>query len=113
MAKKWTNADEADQQIKMLARLLDPTDKIAAPTTGAMIGAMMIATMIGATTTVITATTIEIGVGKMTLGGDKATTDQLTTPSMLSSQRLSATTRMPTPRSFRVLAQPIQTPAIQ
>jgi hypothetical protein len=90
VAKKWVDADEANQQSrKMLAGLLASTSKIAALMTGAMIGVVTIAVMIGATT-------IVIGVGRMT--------DQLTTPSMPSNQRPSATMRMPIPRSFRVPA---------
>jgi hypothetical protein len=40
-----------------------------------MIGVVMTAAMINATTTVIAATTIMIGVGRTTLGGNKAATD--------------------------------------
>jgi hypothetical protein len=69
----------------MLAGLLDLTSKITAPMTGTMISAAMTTMMIDATTTATAATTIEIGVGRTTLGGDKAATDQLTMPSTLSS----------------------------
>jgi hypothetical protein len=89
---------------KTLARLPAPTNKIAAQTTGAMIGIMTIAVMIGTMTTVTALTTIVIGVGRMTLGGGRAATDQLITPSMPSSQRPSAIMRMPIPMSFRVPA---------
>jgi hypothetical protein len=70
---------------KMLAGLLAPTSKITAPTTGAMIGFVTTAAMIGAMTTVTAATTFTINVGRMTLGGGRAATDQLTMPSMSSS----------------------------
>jgi hypothetical protein len=60
---------------KTLARFLAPTSKIVAQTIGVMIGVVMTAAMINATTTVIAATTIMIGVGRTTLGGNKAATD--------------------------------------
>jgi hypothetical protein len=60
---------------------------------------VMTTALIGATTTATAATTIMIGIGRTTLGGGRAATDQLIMPS---SQRPSATTRMPTPMSFRV-----------
>jgi hypothetical protein len=53
--------------------------------TGMMISAMTTTAMIGATTTATTATTIVIDVGRMTLGGGRAATYQLTTPSTPSS----------------------------
>jgi hypothetical protein len=59
---------------RMLDGLLAPTSKIAAPTTGVMIGVVTTAAMIGATTTV-TAAMIVVGVGRMTLGGGRAATD--------------------------------------
>jgi hypothetical protein len=50
-----------------------------------MIGVVTTDAMIGATTTMTTAMTIVIDVGRMTLGGGRAATDQLITPSMPSS----------------------------
>jgi hypothetical protein len=70
---------------KTLVGLPAPTSKITAQTTGAMIGIVTTTTMIGATITATAAMTIVIGVGRMTLGGDRAATDQLTTPSTPSS----------------------------
>jgi hypothetical protein len=58
-----------------LARLLDPTSKITTPMTGAMIGAATTTAMIGVMTTATAVTTILIDVDRMTLGGDRATTD--------------------------------------
>jgi hypothetical protein len=50
-----------------------------------MIGVVTTGATIGAMTTVTTTTTIVIDVGRITLGGGRAATDQLTTPSMPSS----------------------------
>jgi hypothetical protein len=70
---------------KTLARLLDPTSKLAAPMTGTMISVTMTVMMISAMTTTTAAMIIVSGVGRMTLGGGRAATDQLTTPSTSSS----------------------------
>jgi hypothetical protein len=48
----------------MLAGLLVPTSKIAAPTTGTMIGVVTTATMIDAMTTTTATTTIVIGIDR-------------------------------------------------
>jgi hypothetical protein len=53
--------------------------------TGVMIGVMTTIAMIGATITATVAMTIVISVNRMTLGGSRATTDQLTTLSTPSS----------------------------
>jgi hypothetical protein len=60
---------------KTLAGLLDPTNKITAPVTGAMIGDATTTAMIGAMTTATAVTTILIGVDRTTLGGGRAATD--------------------------------------
>jgi hypothetical protein len=114
VAKKWADADEADQQIKEdVGQAPRPDQQNATQTTGAMIGVVTIAVMIGSMTTVTALTTIVIGVGRMTLGGGRVATDQLITPSMPSSQRPSAIMRMLIPMSFRVPALLIRTLAIQ
>jgi hypothetical protein len=75
VAKKWADADEADQQIKEdIGRTPRPTSQIAAPTTGVMIGIVTTIATIGATITTIAAMTIVIGVSRTTLGGDRAAT---------------------------------------
>jgi hypothetical protein len=70
---------------KTLARLLDPTSKLAAPMTGTMISVAMTVVMISAMTTATATMIIVSGVGRTTLGGGRATTDQLTMPSTPSS----------------------------
>jgi hypothetical protein len=69
-----------------------------------MIGIVTIAAMISATTTMTATMTIMIGIGRMTLRGGRAATDQLTTSSTLSNLCPSATMWMLIPRSFRVPA---------
>jgi hypothetical protein len=113
VAKKWADADEANQQIKEdVGRAPYLTSKIAAQTTDTMIGVIMTAATIGAMITATAAMTIMIGVGRMTFGGGRAATDQLTMLSTPSSQRLSTTMRIPIPRSFRGPARLIRTLAI-
>jgi uncharacterized protein YacL len=60
---------------RTLVGLLASTSQIAAPTTGTMIGVVTTAATIGATITMTVAMTIVIGVGRMILGGDRATTE--------------------------------------
>jgi hypothetical protein len=63
-----------------LVGLLDLISKITILTTGTMIGTTTTTAMFGAMTTATTTMTIMIGIGKTTLGGDRAATNQLTTP---------------------------------
>jgi hypothetical protein len=74
VAKKWADADEADQQIKEdVGQAPHLTSKITATMTNVTSGATITATMISTTITATTAMTTTTGVmiGKMTPGRDR------------------------------------------